>query len=346
MQHIHFTPPALRRAVSTLLCLAMGLGMAQPALAQLPVGNTPAQAAADPISIGYGVQTPAGDGVTAFNGEPITYTINLVNLTNAPITNVSVFNPLPEDTLDRLQCTPACGQSITTRTIPDPLGGVIEVTRTLAVSWSLPMLNPGAGAGVQLQLVGRVIGRMPGTFFSSSAIAIYNGGAFGSNSATVTVAAQPRNTNSARIENAPTWFSSDAGGTLDQDWGDMNRDGALDLALASTIGTSVYRNNAGLLTRIWSVPQMSYGVKWADVDNDGVLELVVVGDSDDKTAQSTGRNRIYKYSLGTGSLNLMSEFTSTRQLVRVAVGDLNSDGFIDIIGSTNAIAVDCAVPIS
>ena len=346
MQHtLRPTPPALRRLATVLLCVALGAGMFQPALAQSPVGSTPVSAAADPISIGYGVQTPAGDGVTAFNGEPITYTINLVNMTGAPISNVSVFNPLPEDTLDTLVCTPVCGQSVTTRTIPDPLGGTINVTRTLAVSWTIPVLSPGAGAGVQLQLVARVIGRMAGTSFSSSAVASFEGGAVGSNTAQVTVAARPRNSTGARIESAPTWFSSDAGGTLDQDWGDVGRDGALELALASSIGTSVYRNNAGLLTRIWSVPQMSYGVKWADVDNDGLLELVVVGDSDDKTAQSTGRNRIYKYNAGSGSLNLMSEFTSTRQLVRVAVADLNKDGFVDIVGSTNAIAVDCAVPI-
>jgi uncharacterized repeat protein (TIGR01451 family) len=347
MHKTHFNS-TFRAFTSLLLCAALchqgvvGMGMVQPALAQ---GNAPLSAAADPISIGYGAQTPAGDGVTAFNGEPITYTINIVNLTGATINNISVFNPLPEDTLDSLACSPVCGQSITTRTIPDPLGGVIEVTRTLAVSWFVPALSPGAGAGVQLQLVGRVIGRMAGTSFSSSAIATFDGGAVGSNAVQVTVAARPRNTTSARIETAPVWFSSDAGGTLDQDWGDVNRDGVLDLALASSIGTSVYRNNAGMLTRIWNVPQMSYGVKWADVDGDGGLELVVVGDSDDKTAQTTGRNRIYKFNAGSGSLNLLSEFTSTRQLVRVAVADLNRDGFIDIIGSTNAIAVDCPVPI-
>jgi uncharacterized repeat protein (TIGR01451 family) len=335
----------MTRLTSVLLCMAVCAGLAQPVMAQAPVGNAPLAAAADPITVGYGVQTPAGDGVTAFNGEPITYTINLVNLTGAAINNISVFNPLPEDTLDSLVCTPVCGQSVTTRTIPDPLGGVIQVTRTLAVSWTIPTLNPGAGAGVQLQLVARVIGRMAGTSFSSSAVATFKDGAVGSNTAQVIVAARPRNSSGARIESAPTWFSADAGGTLDQDWGDVNRDGALDLALASSIGTSVYRNNAGLLTRIWSVPQMSYGAKWADVDGDGVLELVIVGDSDDKTAQSTGRNRIYKYNLGTGALNLMSEFTSTRQLVRVAVADLNRDGFIDIVGSTNAIAVDCPVVI-
>ncbi len=135
----------MARLASILLCIALCMGMVQPTFAQ---GNTPWSAAADPISIGYGAQTPAGDGVTAFNGEPITYTINIVNLTGATINNVSVFNPLPEDTLDSLACSPVCGQSITTRTIPDPLGGVIEVTRTLAVSCQVPFM-----VGVKLQVV-------------------------------------------------------------------------------------------------------------------------------------------------------------------------------------------------
>ena len=207
MQHSSSSiPTTVRLAATFLLCAALIAGMARPALAQGPAGNTPANADADPITVGYGVQTPAGDGVTAFNGEPITYTINLVNLTGAVINNISVFNPLPEDTLDTLICTPACGQAVTTRTIPDPLGGVIEVTRTLAVSWFVPALSPGAGAGVQLRLVGRVIGRMAGTSFSSSAIASFAGGAVGSNAVQVTVAAIPRNTNGARVESAPTWF--------------------------------------------------------------------------------------------------------------------------------------------
>ncbi|MEZ4634899.1 MAG: VCBS repeat-containing protein [Caldilineaceae bacterium] len=56
----------------------------------------------------------------------------------------------------------------------------------------------------------------------------------------------------AVISKAPNWFSSDRGGTLGLDWGDFDRDGDLDLALASSVGATIYRNDNGVLRRLWS----------------------------------------------------------------------------------------------
>lgn len=68
-------------------------------------------------------------------------------------------------------------------------------------------------------------------------------------------------------------------------WGDYDRDGDLDLALAGarTGGpvTRIYRNDAGTFTDIGaSMPGVSGGaVAWVDFDNDGDLDVTFAGDS-------------------------------------------------------------------
>ncbi len=126
-------------------------------------------------------------------------------------------------------------------------------------------------------------------------------------------------------------------GTLSQDWGDFDRDGYLDLALGSSSGISIYHNLSGQLsTSAWSLPGGPvYGVRWADLNGDGRLELVTVG-----VTSTTGpvRNPIYSFT-GSG-FTQTGVFTSDYPLARVVA--LNSAA-PDLIASTSAISVACPV---
>ncbi|HEY3291358.1 MAG TPA: VCBS repeat-containing protein, partial [Anaerolineae bacterium] len=165
---------------------------------------------------------------------------------------------------------------------------------------------------------------------------------------TTTVRQQIASNGSSGLPNAPTWFSSDSGGTLGQAWGDYDRDGSLDLALASSVGTTIYHNDKGTMKIAMSNLVQSYGVTWADVDGDGLLELIAVGDSVDKTAISQGVNYIYHFVPATGKFVLFNTFQSPLQFARIAAADLTGTGRVDLVGSTNAINVkslpgQCAV---
>lgn len=76
-------------------------------------------------------------------------------------------------------------------------------------------------------------------------------------------------------------------GASDLAWGDFDQDGDYDLAVASEGVTALYRNDAGTLTRIAATLPGYYedsayddsydlrSVTWADVDNDGDVDLLI-----------------------------------------------------------------------
>lgn len=141
----------------------------------------------------------------------------------------------------------------------------------------------------------------------------------------------------ATLAKAATWFSSDRGGTLSLDWGDFDRDGDLDLALGSSVGTIIYRNENGRLRPFWSNSKRSYGVLWGDFLGDGLLELAAVGD------EAAGAGVNYLYAIAGTVVQESSRFTSTHGFVRAAPGDYDRDGDLDLILSTNAINATCPV---
>jgi enediyne biosynthesis protein E4 len=116
-----------------------------------------------------------------------------------------------------------------------------------------------------------------------------------------------------------------------QAWGDYDRDGWLDLYVTGNLTASVlYRNRGdGTFERSpWSDQVALAGVKsggatWADVDNDGYLDLLVVAD---------GRNTLFR-NLGGAGFEDVTEAAGLHDLGKskgAAWGDYDGDGFLDL----------------
>jgi hypothetical protein len=326
-------------SVATGAVQLAALGRLQQAAATVMPAAVQAQSI---LSIGSTAQSSAGTGSLVYNGEPITYTFVITNVGATAATNVKIYDSLPADTLDQIACTPECGRVVVTNTVANPLGGTIQVTKTAMITWTVSSID--ASSVITLAFRGRVVGKADGTLFSNSIYVSFDQGSpLQGQTLQTTVRQQINDTGGSSLPSVPTWFSTDSGGTLSQAWGDYDHDGAPDLALASSVGTSIYHNDSGRLRQTYNNGKQSYGTAWADVDRDGLLELVVVGDSADGTSQTQGINYVYHYSTTLGTFNLFSTFTSTVQLVRVAAADLDGDGAIDLVGSSNAINAQPAV---
>jgi hypothetical protein len=146
--------------------------------------------------------------------------------------------------------------------------------------------------------------------------------------------------NNGTLSSNPDWFSGDNVYTFSCAFGDANGDGLLDLAVA---GGEAYYNNpeqpriyynvGGMLESLpsWkaTASQYSYDVNWADFDNDGDLDLVFAGESTP--------NRIFENVNGTISLTPTWQSTDASQYANsLFVGDVNSDGFLDLAISDNS----------
>ena len=310
------------------------------------------------------VETGQTDTNLIYNGDRITYTFQITNPSTAvtDVTNLTLLDFLPDFVQDiqvineeslKFTCSIAtCARHLVTSSFPDPTGGVITTTATVWISWSVQSLTPGEGA--RLTISGIVEGQADGATFTNRAFVDYRQGgvqqSYVFNEMTTQARVRVPNSASGVVSQIANWFSSDYGGTISQDWGDFDRDGYLDLALGSALGASVYRNVQGRLEHFADLNsgRAAYGVRWADVNGDGVLELIAVGDSvivndPPLPAQEKGINRVY--SLINGVLTQTQVFTSEDQLVRVVAANFDRafSGTLDLIASTNAINSDCPV---
>ena len=293
-------------------------------------------------------ETSSGDNGVVFNGDFITYTFIITNPGALVATNVKVFDAMPPDTFSQVECLGPviCGRQLVTLFIANPLGGFIEVTKTSLLTWTVASLAMNEAASFTFRA--RVAGKSDGTVFYNNIFVSYDqGNPFQGQIITSTVRQRLAANGGAGLPSIPTWFSTDSGGTLDQAWGDYDRDGTMDLALASSVGTTIYHNDNGKLKAVLQNQVQSYGVAWADVDGDGLLELVAVGDSNDKTSLTPGKNYVYHLVPATGKFVVYSTFQSPLQFAHLAMADLTGTGRVDLIGSTNAINVqgltNCAV---
>jgi hypothetical protein len=122
-------------------------------------------------------------------------------------------------------------------------------------------------------------------------------------------------------------------------WGDYDNDGDLDLLLSgqgSTLLTRVYRNGGGPTSTFTDIgaglPGMYLcSVAWGDYDNDGDLDILLTGDTDDPVVW-TGISRIYRNSGGPNptftdaGAGLLGAFAG-----RVTWADYDNDGDLDLL---------------
>ncbi len=118
--------------------------------------------------------------------------------------------------------------------------------------------------------------------------------------------------------------------------GDLNGDGRNDVAAISNNCIAIYYQNADhtlgaqqLITTDLSLR----GVAIADVNNDGLAELIVAGNATNGT-EPLGRVYVYTQDPVTHALNAPQQYTlSTSNVAGMAVADLNNDGLPDIVVS-------------
>lgn len=304
----------------------------------------------DNVALTLTAETTSGIPNVAYLGDRITYILRITNTSNTVLNNVLLIDDLPRETLDDYQCSDNCGYQTESQSFPDPLGGTITVTVTRRISWTIETLAPGQV--VSTSFSAKVVGQPDGAEFTNRAFAYYlvNGipTTVNSNDSIVASRVQLPQDGKLAVSSAATWFSGDFGGTLSQDWGDFDRDGDLDLLLGSSIATTIYRNDDGELNRYWTTERTAYGVRWADIGAAN-FSFVAVGASVDGTAVTTGTNVIYTYNPNaTNAATRFLEvdtFLSDLQLIRVQPGDINRDGWVDLVATTNAINAECPTQI-
>jgi hypothetical protein len=307
------------------------------------------------LAVGLLIETTYPDNnEIAYNGERVTYTILISNAADAQL---ELLVDLPPDTFQNITCISAnlsCsyyGTIDAEESFPNPLGGSVTVTETQALTWTIPSDALPEGS-FRLKFGGKLIGQSNNTSFSNR-VAYRLGNDVTGESLTVEtdVRIRIRRPGQLNLSSAPTWFSEDLGGTLSQDWADFDLDGDLDLALGSSGGAAIYEFNGSRLERIWDNyealepnQRLTYGVRWGDFAGDAKLELVTVGASDDGTVNSPSINRIYQFAPnGPIDFTLLDTFTSDTQFVRVETGDLDNNGSLDLVVSTNSINAACPV---
>ena len=135
---------------------------------------------------------------------------------------------------------------------------------------------------------------------------------------------------------AATSFATESGNSLDLALEDLNGDGALDLITAggdssfdgySTVRLGDGTGSFGVATSYSTESSFSQSVALADLNGDNILDLVTGGGSDGGDGFATVR-----LGDGTGSFGSAVSFATEGQYTHdLALEDLNSDGFIDLI---------------
>lgn len=287
--------------------------------------------------------TPPFDGSVIYNGDYITYTITVRNLTGSPILVTRARDELTPGTLFGVECDqagdPPCSLEVTTQSvsIPSTQKGVNlpplppVITTTNAVVWANFNIAPGE---TKTLVFSGIVDCLPAGAQLRNVAGVTFGGSFlVSNETVTTVELRPAviNASGRPLLTGPSGCSIEVGG-YDQDWGDFDQDGDLDLALATNNRTVVYRNFNGQMTQMASHDQRSFGVRWADIDGDGKLELISVGDANVKANGFVeGKNYVFDNEV---FYSPDKTFITPDVLWRVDVADYDGDGDLDLAAAS------------
>jgi len=119
--------------------------------------------------------------------------------------------------------------------------------------------------------------------------------------------------------------------------GDLNGDGRNDVAVIEASGSRIlvyYQNSTGTLDipQIITAPLSLAGIAIRDINNDGLPDLVVSGNSSSVGSGWLGRVAIFSQNQTSHALDTAQEYTlSTNTAGNLEIADLNSDGLLDII---------------
>lgn len=321
--------------------------------------------AATDLSIAKHASSASGSGGFIYNGERITYTLVVSNRTGHDIKHLHIWDEFPRDEdgqvqIDNVECIRPCVLTGTTEVVLSPLGLPVSVTVHNRADWEWEtdeLVDPPepalrANQSRTVTFSARASGLADGTTLRNAAYVFYERddgqiGFYESPVIETVVRFRAESLGGLDLSDVPTWLSADLGGTVSLDWGDFDRDGDLDLALGSTAGATVYRNESGVLKRFWPssgpCPTHTLGIRWADLDaTSDSLELVLVGESTDNRAASPGTNYLLRLNASGTAFEEYDTFSSDYQLLRVEPGRFTPGDRVDLIATTNAISTVCA----
>jgi hypothetical protein len=119
--------------------------------------------------------------------------------------------------------------------------------------------------------------------------------------------------------------------------GDLNGDGRNDVVVIESFGSRIlvyYQNAAGTFDppQVITTSIRLSGVAVRDINNDGLADLVVSGNSTTAPSGWMGRVAVFRQDPATHALNAPQEYVlSTNAAGTLAIADLNSDGLPDIV---------------
>ncbi len=146
-----------------------------------------------------------------------------------------------------------------------------------------------------------------------------------------------RNTGTG-LEPLPFWKAKDSVSSFDCCLGDFDLDGDLDLAISAGDAyrgamdrVRIYRNNNGVFDSLpfWyaKLDTASDAIRFADIDNDGDLDLFV-----------GHRRKVVMYRNNNGSFDTIPEWVVRRAIgwvLRLELGDYDQDGYLDLAVASN-----------
>ena len=146
------------------------------------------------------------------------------------------------------------------------------------------------------------------------------------------------------LETTPSWKAHDKHSSFDCCLGDVDLDGDLDLAISAgdayqneTDSVRIYRNNGGTFDTLpfWTAHNgyCSDAVRFADIDNDGDLDLFV-----GQVVPLEDRGFVAMYRNDAGTLETEPSWIArpgVGWVLRLALGDYDGDGLLDLAAASN-----------